>query len=133
MYGVIPLFRLFKIVRNMFIRTTDTVYSIDNTGRLRACVGRARVRFFTILFVRQVLGVEPYFCASLTAALAAGKPVHAETTPTLADGLAVPTVRLALRFCCFLCLVFMLASLPHYAIVFKQMLALYHCLGGICF
>ncbi|CAM9306076.1 unnamed protein product [Pylaiella littoralis] len=40
----------------------------------------------------KVLGVEPYFCASLTAALKAGKPVHAETTATLADGLAVPTV-----------------------------------------
>eukprot|EP00904_Undaria_pinnatifida_P008315 jgi/Undpi1/4613/HiC_scaffold_18.g07967.m1 len=40
----------------------------------------------------KVLGVEPYFCASLTAALKAGKPVHANTTATLADGLAVPTV-----------------------------------------
>ncbi|CAM9814730.1 unnamed protein product [Ascophyllum nodosum] len=40
----------------------------------------------------KVIGVEPYFCASLTEALAAGKPVHAKTTPTLADGLAVPTV-----------------------------------------
>ncbi|CAN0577965.1 unnamed protein product, partial [Ectocarpus sp. 12 AP-2014] len=40
----------------------------------------------------QVLGVEPHFCPSLTAALKAGKPVHAETTATLADGLAVPTV-----------------------------------------
>ncbi|CAN0203711.1 unnamed protein product, partial [Laminaria digitata] len=38
----------------------------------------------------KVLGVEPYFCASLTAALEAGKPVHAKTTATLADGLAVP-------------------------------------------
>lgn len=40
----------------------------------------------------QVVGVEPHFCASLTAALKAGKPVKAETTATLADGLAVPTV-----------------------------------------
>ncbi|CAM9370819.1 unnamed protein product [Ectocarpus sp. 12 AP-2014] len=40
----------------------------------------------------KVLGVEPHFCPSLTAALKAGKPVHAETTATLADGLAVPTV-----------------------------------------
>ena len=40
----------------------------------------------------QVLGVEPYFCPSLSAALEAGKPVHADTTATLADGLAVPTV-----------------------------------------
>lgn len=40
-----------------------------------------------------MLGVEPYFCPSLSAALKAGKPVHADTTATLADGLAVPTVR----------------------------------------
>lgn len=36
--------------------------------------------------------MEPYFCPSLTAALKAGKPVHVDTTATLADGLAVPTV-----------------------------------------
>lgn len=40
----------------------------------------------------KVLGVEPHFCASLTSALKAGKPVKAETMSTLADGLAVPTV-----------------------------------------
>lgn len=40
----------------------------------------------------KVIGVEPHFCASLTAALKAGKPVHADTKGTLADGLAVPTV-----------------------------------------
>ena len=40
----------------------------------------------------QVIGVEPEFCASYTAALKAGKPVPAEVTPTLADGLAVPVV-----------------------------------------
>jgi len=39
-----------------------------------------------------VIGVEPQFCASYTAALKAGKPVPAEFTPTLADGLAVPIV-----------------------------------------
>lgn len=39
-----------------------------------------------------MIGVEPHFCASLTAALKAGKPVHADTKGTLADGLAVPTV-----------------------------------------
>lgn len=48
--------------------------------------------FFSFFLFFQVLGVEPYFCASLTAALKAGKPVHADTTATLADGLAVPTV-----------------------------------------
>ena len=42
--------------------------------------------------------MEPYFCASLTAALKAGKPVHANTTATLADGLAVPTVRTKVFF-----------------------------------
>jgi len=40
----------------------------------------------------KVYGVEPQFCASFTAALKAGKPVPTETTPTLADGLAVPVV-----------------------------------------
>jgi len=39
-----------------------------------------------------VIGVEPAFCASYTAAMKAGKPVAAEFTPTLADGLAVPIV-----------------------------------------
>lgn len=40
----------------------------------------------------RVIGVEPERCSSYTAALAAGYPVPAETLPTLADGLAVPTV-----------------------------------------
>jgi threonine dehydratase len=40
----------------------------------------------------KVIGVEPKFCASYTAALRAGKPVPAPFTPTLADGLAVPIV-----------------------------------------
>ena len=41
----------------------------------------------------KVIGVEPKRCASFTAALAAGKPVHfAGVKPTLADGLAVPQV-----------------------------------------
>lgn len=40
----------------------------------------------------KVYGVEPVFCASFTAALAAGMPVPTVVTPTLADGLAVPVV-----------------------------------------
>lgn len=40
----------------------------------------------------KVIGVEPAFCASYTAALKAGYPVAAPFTPTLADGLAVPIV-----------------------------------------
>lgn len=40
----------------------------------------------------KVIGVEPEFCASYTAALKAGRPVPAPFTPTLADGLAVPVV-----------------------------------------
>lgn len=40
----------------------------------------------------KVYGVEPEFCASFTAALEAGFPVATPTTPTLADGLAVPVV-----------------------------------------
>ena len=40
----------------------------------------------------EVIGVEPAECASLTAALAAGKPVEVPFTGTLADGLAVPTM-----------------------------------------
>ena len=40
----------------------------------------------------QVIGVEPHFCASYTAALKAGKPVAASVQNTLADGLAVPVV-----------------------------------------
>jgi len=39
-----------------------------------------------------VVGVEPVACASFTAALSAGGPVLAQTTSTLADGLAVPQV-----------------------------------------
>jgi threonine dehydratase len=39
-----------------------------------------------------VIGVEPEFCASYTAALKAGKPVPAPVQSTLADGLAVPVV-----------------------------------------
>lgn len=40
----------------------------------------------------KVYGVEPTSAASYTAALAAGHPVHIETRPTLADGLAVNCV-----------------------------------------
>ena len=40
----------------------------------------------------KVIGVEPQFCASYTAALEAGKPVAASVQNTLADGLAVPMV-----------------------------------------
>mmetsp|Transcript_12128 Transcript_12128/g.28567 ORF Transcript_12128/g.28567 Transcript_12128/m.28567 type:complete len:555 (+) Transcript_12128:199-1863(+) len=40
----------------------------------------------------QIIGVETETCASFSAALKAGKPSPAVTTPTLADGLAVPTV-----------------------------------------
>lgn len=39
-----------------------------------------------------VIGVEPENCASLTAALAAGRPVTVPAFPTLADGLLVPRV-----------------------------------------
>lgn len=37
-----------------------------------------------------IIGVEPERCPSFSAALAAGKPVRVATSPTLADGLAVP-------------------------------------------
>jgi threonine dehydratase len=40
----------------------------------------------------QVIGVEPEFCASYAAAVAAGEVVDADVQPTLADGLAVPRV-----------------------------------------
>lgn len=40
----------------------------------------------------KVIGVEPERAASFTAALQAGKPVHIEMKPTLADGLSVPKV-----------------------------------------
>lgn len=40
----------------------------------------------------EVYGIESVACASMTAALEAGKPVKAPTVSTLADGLAVPTV-----------------------------------------
>jgi threonine dehydratase len=39
-----------------------------------------------------VIGVEPEFCASYTAALRAGRPVPVTVQNTLADGLAVPVV-----------------------------------------
>ena len=40
----------------------------------------------------KVIGVEPEFAASYTAALRAGKPVKVDVVPTIADGLAVPEV-----------------------------------------
>ena len=40
----------------------------------------------------QIIGVEPAFAASYTAALAAGGPVQAPVEATLGDGLAVPRV-----------------------------------------
>jgi threonine dehydratase len=40
----------------------------------------------------KVIAVEPVYASSLSAALAAGGPVHHPITPTLADGLAVPQV-----------------------------------------
>ncbi|ETI36013.1 threonine ammonia-lyase, variant [Phytophthora nicotianae CJ01A1] len=40
----------------------------------------------------QVIGVEPEYCSSYSAALEAGRPVNMPTQPTLADGLAVPCV-----------------------------------------
>eukprot|EP01137_Pigoraptor_chileana_P027928 Opistho-2@11202 len=40
----------------------------------------------------KVIGVEPERCASLTAAMKAGKPVTIDAQSTLADGLAVPCV-----------------------------------------
>jgi len=40
----------------------------------------------------RIIGVEPERAASFTAAVAAGRPVHVEMKPTLADGLSVPQV-----------------------------------------
>jgi threonine dehydratase len=40
----------------------------------------------------ELIGVEPARAASFRAAIAAGAPVRVRVTPTLADGLAVPTV-----------------------------------------
>jgi threonine dehydratase len=40
----------------------------------------------------QIIGVETERCASFDAALERGEPVQVETSPTLADGLAVPRV-----------------------------------------
>ncbi len=40
----------------------------------------------------ELIGVEPEHCASYAAALAAGRPVRVEMRPSLADGLAVPSV-----------------------------------------
>ena len=36
--------------------------------------------------------VESEMCPSFTAAMKAGKPVHTDVQPSLADGLAVPKV-----------------------------------------
>jgi len=40
----------------------------------------------------KVYGIEPERCASFKAAMEAGKPIYTKPSPTLADGLAVPTV-----------------------------------------
>jgi len=40
----------------------------------------------------RIIGVEPARAASFTAALRAGRPVHIDMKPTLADGLSVPQV-----------------------------------------
>ena len=61
-------------------------------------VGRHRIQrlmldeLLTQIMYIQVIGVEPEFCASYTAALKAGRPVPTPTKNTLADGLAVPVV-----------------------------------------
>jgi len=39
-----------------------------------------------------IIGVEPEMCASFTKAMSIGKAVHTPTSPSLADGLTVPTV-----------------------------------------
>ena len=39
-----------------------------------------------------IIGVEPEMCASFTKAMSVGKAVHTPTSPSLADGLTVPTV-----------------------------------------
>jgi threonine dehydratase len=54
--------------------------------------GESHITLCSFSLSFKVYGVEPEFCASFTAALKAGKPVPTETTPTLADGLAVPIV-----------------------------------------
>ena len=46
----------------------------------------------TLLPDCKVIGVEPQHCRSFEAALKHGQPVKADVKPTLADGLAVPTV-----------------------------------------
>jgi threonine dehydratase len=43
----------------------------------------------------KVIGVEPDHCRSYEMALKHGQPVKADVSPTLADGLAVPTVSLS--------------------------------------
>lgn len=40
----------------------------------------------------KIIGVQPQRCPSFSAALAAGAPVRVPTSPTLADGLAVPMI-----------------------------------------
>lgn len=40
----------------------------------------------------RVIGIQPRHCTSFSAALSAGHPVRVPTSPTLADGLAVPQV-----------------------------------------
>ncbi len=40
----------------------------------------------------EIIGVEPRRCPSFIEAMKAGRPVRVQTTPTLADGLAVPEV-----------------------------------------
>ncbi|KAH8049343.1 L-threonine ammonia-lyase [Aureococcus anophagefferens] len=53
---------------------------------------RRRVAAIKALRAARVVGVEPRNCASFSHALAVGHPDPVETTSTLADGLAVPTV-----------------------------------------
>jgi len=46
----------------------------------------------TLMPKARIIGVEPANAASFTAALRAGRPVHIDIKPTLADGLSVPQV-----------------------------------------
>jgi len=71
------------------IATVDAVIVPIGGGGLIAGVA---VALKTLQPNIEIIGVEPERCTSYQEAIKAGRPVHIELLPTLADGLAVPKV-----------------------------------------
>eukprot|EP00127_Corallochytrium_limacisporum_P000559 Clim_evm15s18 gene=Clim_evmTU15s18 len=77
-----------EIVNQMEEDIDAMIIPVGGGGLIAGCA----VALKTLIPSIQIIGVEPQRCASFKKALEAGRPVPVDVTPTLADGLAVPTV-----------------------------------------